>query len=401
MLPTDDAVLKAFMLAKRDFCHYTAIADYISYAEFTPKIHILAIGKAAWDMAAAALKALPEGVEDGFVLTKHGFSRGTIPGIHILEAGHPIPDEDSLRHTKRILEWLDGLDPGDSLLVLISGGGSALFEYPADGITLQDLQAFTKKLLTSGKDIQAMNRLRTKKSMVKGGKCLDRVSCQDIHVLMLSDVLDNDPRVIASGPFTPGKLPPDWDLVYTSYLHRGSKELNLQIVGNIDYLARITLGKLRKAGFKDRSGSTRSSGDPSRFLNWIPQLIKMMERYGGPLAIVMGGEMPVKVTGKGKGGRCTHLALLLAETMARYPNWRIYCIATDGNDNLPGVAGAYCDANTYAELLAQNIDPAQSLADNDSYTALKAIGNIIPARGHQTNVNDIYILAKEMLTTFM
>ncbi len=394
MIPVHDPVLKAFMLAKREFCHYERIADYIQHLGISDNVRLLAIGKAAWDMAAVTLKTLPGAVKDGFVLTKHGFSRGKLDPLEVLEAAHPIPDENSLRHSKRVLDWLEVQKAEDHLLVLISGGGSALFEYPVSGVTLRHLQALNASLLKSGKDIHAMNRERIEHSQVKGGKCLDRSPCRHIHVLMLSDVAGSDPRVIASGPFTPRILPADWDPEYPSKILHQGHQVTLKIIGDINSLGGIVQAKLRKAGFNVSSCGMDYYDDIQPFMDWIPKLIKLMEHFQGPLAVVMGGEMPIKVTKHGKGGRCTHLALLLAGTLSCYPDWRLYCLATDGNDNLPKVAGAYCDAYTYAQLLAKGIDPAKALSDNDSFTALNAIGNIIPARGRYTNVNDIYILAR-------
>lgn len=396
MLDANDPILTAYTAALREFCQYRYIKEYIAAKQLDKGVHILAIGKAACGMASVALKALPNGAEDGFVLTKHGFSRGSLSPLEVLEAGHPIPDEDSLRHSKRIMNWLEGLDPLDELLVLVSGGGSALFEYPAEGTEFARLQSLHRAMLDSGTDIREMNRRRSHLSAVKAGKTLDRVGCGSVHVLMLSDVPGHAPSVIASGPFTPPGLPLGAGVDSTFGAGYKGISVSLRVAGrNLD-LAELIAKRLQSMGIYARVGKMDLFFPVSRMPDRVRDMIASCQPEDKHIAWIMGGEMPVRVTGTGRGGRCTHLALMLADVLNSHSGWRFYCLATDGNDFLPGITGGYCDVDTLNELRAKGIDPVRALQDSDSFSALNAIGNIIPSRGEITNVNDIYILARDL-----
>ncbi len=167
-----------------------AVKNNLRKLEFKEKkIFLIAIGKAAWRMANAAKDELKEKIKSGIVITKYHHSQGEIKGIEIYEAGHPIPDKNSVESTKRAVELIKNLDDEYSILLLISGGGSSLFEMPEEGVTLEDLQNITEQLLKSGADITEINAIRKRLSKVKGGKFAELVYPKKVYALVLSDVL--------------------------------------------------------------------------------------------------------------------------------------------------------------------------------------------------------------------
>lgn len=188
-----------------EYAEFPLLQKELSSIPLKGRVHLLAIGKSAYPMALIAQDILQNRNldYDGYLLTKYGHAGVGLKNMNVLEAGHPLPDQNSLKHSGEILTWLQRLKTEDTLIILLSGGGSALFEYPATGYTLEDIIAMNKVLLHSGLDIAAMNRERTRLSMLKGGKALRYLSCSHVWVFALSDVQGNDPGVIASGPFVP------------------------------------------------------------------------------------------------------------------------------------------------------------------------------------------------------
>ena len=165
------------------------------------KIVIISIGKAAWRMAKAAADMLPG--TTGAIVTKYGHSIGDIPGIEIFEAGHPVPDENTIKGTEALLKHVTGLTQNDTVLFLVSGGGSALFELPADGVSLDDMADVTKQLLACGADIVEINTIRKHLSSVKGGRFAKLCAPAHVSMAVLSDVLGDRLDSIASGPAWP------------------------------------------------------------------------------------------------------------------------------------------------------------------------------------------------------
>ncbi|MDD2597324.1 MAG: glycerate-2-kinase family protein, partial [Candidatus Cloacimonetes bacterium] len=226
---TRDLLIAALSRSLRQFTRYPRLRKELQDREAKAPLHILAIGKAAWQMASVALTALaPDMIESCIVLTKYGFFPGHSskfsqkesdfvayadetsailsgdpgnPKCQILEAGHPVPDENSILHTKAILKHLQNIPEHEELIILLSGGTSALFELPAPGYTLEDIIGLNRLLLGSGLDISQMNQKRRELSQVKGGKALSHIRCQIPAVYLLSDVEGNDPAIIGSGPF--------------------------------------------------------------------------------------------------------------------------------------------------------------------------------------------------------
>jgi hydroxypyruvate reductase len=367
--------------ALREFSCYPLLAGALQARELSAKVHILAIGKAAWQMAAVALQNLPSGhTPDGYVLTKYGFSQAALPPLQVREAGHPVPDSNSFLHTREILNWLGSLPTGEDLIILLSGGGSALFEAvessdnPDSGELQsreQQLANLHRLLLCSGLDIARMNSRRSEISAVKAGKALRYLQTRRVHIFALSDVEGNDPRVIASGPFT------------------GSDTDNYTLIGdNQAFLRCLKTALCASAPVKLAR----------KFLHEpVGNAAKRLSRYiqSAPAGIyLLGGETPLKVRGEGKGGRCSHLALHFATLIQGSRDIKLLCFASDGNDNLPECSGARVDGDTCRKLRQAGIDPDQALRTCDSYTALAAIGAVLPGVCTGTNVNDVFVLQK-------
>lgn len=379
-----------------DFCQYPRLVRQLSETRFGGKVHVLGIGKAAWKMASLCARTMSgrQIVFDGFVLTSYGNTHGGIDKLKLREAGHPFPDENSLNHSAEIVAWLNKLPARDELVVLLSGGGSSLFEYLQEGTTLKDLVRGQKTLLKSGKKIAAVNQERSKLSLVKQGGALNFVTCRNIHVFTVSDVADNDPRVIASGPFTPeGEgLATEDGIVWQQKKQR----IEYRIVADNLMFRQMLKANLKKKGFEvimvPEYQNIAASMLERKIKNVINHTYSYHYRLKPPFVYLWGGETPVKVSGKGVGGRCSHLALAVAGSLPSHNSTALFCFATDGSDGIPRSGGAYVDRDTTLKLREEGISRKRALEHFDSYTALKAIHHILPAPLITTNVNDIFLL---------
>ena len=187
--------------AIRDALPGTAVKEVLNRVELPGRLTLVAIGKAAWEMAAAAQASLGDSILKGIVITKHGHSRGELAGLRVFEAGHPVPDEDSFQATCAAMDLVRPLGADDTVLFLVSGGGSALFEQPL--VPLEELQAITRQLMACGADIAEINAIRKRLSAVKGGRFAQLCAPARVVSILLSDVLGDRLDAIASGPAVP------------------------------------------------------------------------------------------------------------------------------------------------------------------------------------------------------
>ncbi len=379
------------------YCQYPKLAQSLSEAEFGPRVRVLAIGKAAWKMAAVSVNTLAAGGSrsEGLVLTKNGLSHGPIPGLDILYGGHPLPDTNSLASSALIAAWLTKIPAKDDLIILLSGGSSALFELLPEGSDLASLAAEHDRLLKSGKDIATINRERAELSLVKGGKALELTKARRIRIFAVSDVEDNDPWVLGSGPFTP--VEPGTKTADGWRFKLGAKHIEYSIVADNQSFRDLLAADLREQGYRVLVEDAFQNCPLPKLAEQIKETLRQAQsprfKLRPPFIKIMGGETPLIVSGKGLGGRCSHLALLLARYLAKHEDTALFCFATDGCDNVPGNGGAWADSDAFAALSRAGIDPVAARKDCDSFTALKAVNHLLPAPLLATNVNDIFVLS--------
>ena len=367
---------------------------------------MIAVGKAAWRMASAAWNALGLQIDQGIVITPYGYSQGPLPRLIIREAGHPKPDENSVLATDEAIAMVQGLTENDTVLMLLSGGGSALFERPL--ISLPHYSTATDALFHSGASITEMNIIRRRLSGVKGGRFAQL--CAPAHVvgLLLSDVLGDAPETIASGPISPdpvtsaeaeatlSRLFPHAPEAFHTLMRRETPKVlsnaETWVVGNVEMLVRGAARALRKLGYDTLILTDRlncEACDAGRFLSSIA-LTHQGETHS--VAYLVGGETVVHLNGTGLGGRNQELALAAAPLLDGLKDTALFSLGSDGRDGPTDAAGGYVDARTAGRLRAAQVDLNAALDNNDSYPALKACGGLIVTGPTGTNVNDMTVV---------
>ncbi len=376
------------------------------------KIVLIAIGKAAWRMAFAAKKVLGARIEDGIVITKYDHSQGNIEGLEVWEAGHPIPDENSIKATNCALEKVKNLTDKDMVLFLVSGGGSALFEQPLPGVSLKYLTAIYDQLFKSGANIVEINTIRKHLSSVKGGRFAQLIHPAKVYTLALSDVLGDHLDAIASGPAYPDSSTSDqaleiikkYDLSITDNI---KKVLRIETPKNLDNIETKIIGSVKKVcnnaaliarekGYTPLILTTTLDCEAKHAGKFIASIAREIKSFKTPMktpcAVIIGGETVVNVQGDGKGGRNQELVLSAASGISDLENVVVISIGTDGTDGPTDAAGGMVDSTTVKRLSQAGIEIDQILKNNDSYTALKEIGDLVITGPTGTNVNDITIL---------
>ena len=369
------------------------------------RVVLIAVGKAAWQMAHAAADVLGERIDTGLVITKYGHVMGEIPRIRCVEAGHPVPDENSLAATVEALALTENLTAEDTVLFLLSGGGSALFEQPL--IPPAELTALTEHLLASGASIVEMNTIRKRMSAVKGGRF--GAHCAPAHVfsIVLSDILGDPLDMIASGPAHPdASTAEDAHRIAEKYhlsLSAEAKRLldqplptalpnvTTQITGSVRELCTAAARAAEQRGYTpvlltdQLNAEAREAG---RFLAAIART----HAGDGSFAYIAGGETVVQLKGKGRGGRNQEVALAAADGIAELDNVAVFSVGSDGTDGPTDAAGGYVDGGTQAALAREGRSAAAALAENDAYPTLNAVGGLIVTGPTGTNVNDVAVL---------
>ena len=383
----------------------SAVRRALAGMRFSGRVYLVAVGKAAPRMAQAALDVLPVPVTDGLVISKYGHFEAPVPGLRCIEAGHPVPDENSVLAAEAALRLVDGLHEDDTVLFLLSGGGSALFEKPL--VPLGELQDVTGQLLASGADIVEINTIRKRLSAVKGGRFAERCAPAQVRAVILSDILGDPVDMIASGPVSPDRataadalaVAQKYGLCLSAQARaclreETPKELpnaSAQVVGSVRELCRAASEACRALGYEPVFLTDRLDCEAREAGRLIASVLASHAGQGRRLAFVAGGETVVHVTGHGLGGRNQELALAACEGLRGLPGAAIISVGSDGTDGPTDAAGGYVDGSSFDALVAAGLDLHAVLGENDSYHALRAIGGLVVTGPTGTNVNDLCI----------
>jgi hydroxypyruvate reductase len=389
-----------------------AVAKALRGRSFPGNIVLVAIGKAAWRMAKAAYDMQGKRVLCGVVITKYGHSQGPIGNLKIFEAGHPIPDENSVIATQAALEAVAGLSSDDTVLFLVSGGGSALFEKPKEGISLDDIAEVTEALLRCGADIVEINAIRKRLSAVKGGRFAQTVYPAKVYSVVLSDVLGDRLDSIASGPAYPDgttceqalgilrkyglKLKPHILRLLEEETPKKLPNVETVVIGSVKVMCEEAAKVALELGYETTILTTTLNCEAREAGSFMAALAREERIYNRPLhrpcVLIAGGETVVHVRGQGLGGRNQELSLSAAIGIEGLEDVVILAIGSDGTDGPTDAAGGVVDGTTVAKLKACGFDPQSMLDDNDSYHALEACGGLIKTGPTGTNVNDLILL---------
>lgn len=382
-----------------------AVRRALEKATFPGKIVLVAAGKAAWQMAKAACNQLGDSISRGVVCTKYGHVMGKLPRVVCCEGGHPVPDENSFAATEQALQAVQGLACTDTVLFLLSGGGSALFEKPL--IPGVELQTITQQLLACGADIVEINTIRKRLSAVKGGRFAQLCAPARVFSIVLSDIIGDPLDMIASGPAYPDASTCEdaLNIVRKYGLKLSAEAMDLlhcetpkvldnvetQVTGSVRELCRAAASACAELGYESVLLTDQLNGQARVAGVMLGGMARQHAMDGRKLAYIAGGETVVKLTGSGKGGRNQELALAAAEEIAGVHHAAVFSVGSDGTDGPTDAAGGYVDGDTAKMLADQGIRIADVLQQNDSYHALKAADGLIVTGPTGTNVNDVAV----------
>ena len=382
-----------------------AVARALCGKQFPGRVLLVSAGKAGWQMAKAAHDCLGGRIDSGVVVTKYDHVMGPIANFELYEAGHPVPDENSFLGTQAALNLVSGLKPEDTVLFLLSGGGSALFEKPlVPGEVLQDV---TRQLLACGADIVEINTIRKRLSAVKGGRFAKLCEPAQVFSIVLSDILGDPLDMIASGPAYPDTSTCEQAVAiaekYALRLDdatRGllSKEtpktldnVTTQITGSVRELCAAAAKAAEKLGYEPVMLTDQLCCQAKEAGSFLSSVLKTHAGGKRNLAFLAGGETVVYLTGKGKGGRNQELALSAAVGMDGSDLMAVFSVGSDGTDGPTDAAGGYTDGDTVRELREKGIEVFEVLKNNDAYNALKEVGGLVFTGPTGTNVNDVAV----------
>ena len=396
-----DAIIRAAIAA---VLPDEAVRRALKGRHFPGRVLLVAAGKAAWQMARAAVEALGP-VDAGVVVTKYGHVQGQLPGVACYEAGHPVPDENSFRATQAALDLVAGAKETDTVLFLLSGGGSALFEKPL--IPGGELQDITQQLLACGADIVEMNTIRKRLSAVKGGRFALACAPARVYSIVLSDILGDPLDMIASGPAVPDRSTcAQAQAIAETYGLRlsGAARACLQqetpkvldnvethITGSVRELCAAAAEACGQLGYQPVLLTDHLDCEAREAGRFLADIARTHAGRGQATAYLAGGETVVRLTGHGLGGRNQELALAAAPGLAGLPA-AVFSVGSDGTDGPTDAAGGYVDGDTAAALAARGLDAGAVLADNDAYHALQAVDGLIVTGPTGTNVNDVAVV---------
>lgn len=370
------------------------------------RIVTVAVGKAAWSMANAAKDILGSRMGSGVLITKYHHALGEIEGLQIFEAGHPVPDENSLRATEAALKLTENLREEDTVLFLLSGGGSALFEKPL--ISSSELTDLTKALLASGAGITEINTIRKRFSAVKGGKFAQHCAPASVYTIVLSDIIGDPLDMIASGPAYPDsstceqalKIARTYRLRLTDKMY---ELLHIETPKELTNVVTVVTGSVRELCFATASAAQARGYMPVILTDslcceareagsFLAAIARYNQTCAHSTAYIAGGETVVYLTGHGMGGRNQEIALSAADGICNLNDTAVFSVGSDGTDGPTDAAGGYVDGSTIAKLKAENISVIDVLKNNDAYHALQKCEGLIFTGPTGTNVNDVAVV---------
>lgn len=335
-------------------------------------VSAFAVGKAAASMMLGARDSLGTRLERGLVVAPDGAIPAELlrlEGMLCLEAGHPRPDARSLAAGEALLRFAAATPAGGRVLLLVSGGASALLEIPAPGVGLAELSAVFDRALAGQYDIERLNRERAALSLVKGGRLPGLFAGSQVEALMISDVPRDDPSVLASGLLAAPGLEP-------------------RLVGSLEDALDAVARSAAALGLKAVRGSVRLSGDAEAAALRVCHELAV----GAADLVIHGGETVVRLPERpGRGGRCQHLAVAAARAIAGHAEFLLLAAGTDGRDGASEDAGAIIDGGTEERARDAGIDTAAALAAADSGMLLEATGDLIHTGPTGTNVGDVVL----------
>ena len=382
-----------------------AVGRALTGQHFPGRIFLVAAGKAAWQMAKAAHDCLGSRITDGVVVTKYSHIMGPIANFTCCEAGHPVPDENSFAGTQKALDLVSNLTESDTVLFLLSGGGSALFEKPLiPGAELQDI---TNQLLACGADIVEINTIRKRLSAVKGGRFAQCCAPAQVFSIVLSDILGDPLDMIASGPAVPDtstcaqaiaivqkynlKLSEEAHALLSRETPKQLHNVTTRITGSVRELCSAAAKACKELGYEPVILTDQLCCQAREAGSFLASIVKTHSESGRKLAFIAGGETVVQLTGHGRGGRNQELALSAAPGISGISGTCVFSVGSDGTDGPTDAAGGYVDHETLAELKVHGIAIHHVLQENDAYHALQKTGGLILTGPTGTNVNDVAI----------
>lgn len=382
-----------------------AVRRALTGKEFPGRVILVSVGKAAWRMALSAQEVLGSRIDSGIVITKYGHVQGTLPGIRCFEAGHPVPDENTFAATKEALRMVEGLTEDDTVLFLLSGGGSALFE--KNLVSAEELQNITGQLLACGANIVEINTIRKRLSDVKGGRFALHCMPAQVFSIILSDIVGDPVDMIASGPACPDSsncaqalaIAEKYKLKISDNArallhHETPKKLDnasWKITGSVRELCLAAARACCQLGYEPEILTCDEKGEAREVGAFLGRTAAKMADSSKAKAIIIGGETVVRLTGNGKGGRNQELALSAAREIAGLQNVLVFSLGSDGTDGPTDAAGGKVDGGTIGRLSTAGMLADEILANNDAYHGLELTGDLIITGPTGTNVNDVAV----------
>ena len=388
------------------------------------RVLVVGAGKASGAMAAAVEETWGEAISDGVVAVKDGHTAPTRT-VRLLEAGHPVPDDRGAAAARQIHALAESAGAEDLVLVLVSGGGSALTPAPVPPITLADKQALTRLLLAAGATINQLNAVRKHCSLLKGGQLARAASPARVEALLLSDVVGDPLDVIASGPTTPDvstfaealdildrfdlRDRSPWSIV--ERLERGAHgelpetpkpgdsiftRVRNTVIGNNALVVDAAIAQARALGFAPHVLTRSLEGEAREVAGQLIAQGQAIRAGQGPerapACLIAGGETTVTIRGKGKGGRCQEVALAAALALRSQQDIVLLAAGTDGSDGPTDAAGAIVDGESAERARRHGADPSLGLEENDSNRVLGFSGDLLLTGPTNTNLLDLYLV---------